>query len=208
MCLLGPSAPRAAQAGRGGCLPWLVVCSCLSGTRVTVGCWSRTEKWKTPKWNVAQASAFHSWATSLQITCNFCYTCRGKEHSRSYRYTKPNSGLAKIEYRYGEVGWEGEPRIPIMHCRLTDNKNLIFLSYLPSAFSPTTGSVWKTQISKDYHYDVPLQMQWWHLFAHNCLYCVKLTSCSCKTSQRPCPTLLHESRYTCYSCTYRTVSIL
>lgn len=95
-----------------------------------------------------------------------------------------------------------------MHCRLTDNKNLIFLSYLPSAFSPTTGSVWKTQISKDYHYDVPLQMQWWHLFAHNCLYCVKLTSCSCKTSQRPCPTLLHESRYTCYSCTYRTVSIL
>lgn len=50
-----------------------------------------------------------------------------------YRYTKPkNSGLAKIEYRYGEVGQEGEPSIPIMHFRLTDNKNLIFLSYLPS----------------------------------------------------------------------------
>lgn len=44
-------------------------------------------------------------------------------------------------------------------------------------------------------------MHWWHLlFAHKCLYCVKLTPCSCKTNQRPCPTLLHGSRYR-YSCT-------
>lgn len=122
------------------------------------------------------------------------------------RYTKSNSGLAKNEHRCGEVGQEEEPSILIIHFRLTDNKSLIFLSYLPSAFSPTAVSVGRTQISKEYPDDVPLQIQWWHLlFAHNCLYCVKLTSCSCKTSQRPCPTLLHESRHTCSSYTYRTL---
>lgn len=81
-----------------------------------------------------------------------------------YRKTKLNSGSAKIEYGYGEVGQEGEPSIPIMHFRLTDNKDLIFLSYLPSAFCPTMGSVWRTQISKEYpDDDVPLQMQWWQV---------------------------------------------
>lgn len=104
------------------------------------------------------------------------------------RHPQTNSGLAKIESRYGEVGQEGQPSIPIMNFRLPDSKNLIFLSCLPLAFSPTAGSVWRTQISREYPNDVPLQMQGWHLlFAHNCLYCVKLTSCLVKQARDPVP---------------------